>query len=150
MKKFLMLVALVTMFASFSMVANAQENTREDDCYIKQKCILDYMIYSSLESCEEGSEDGKMLWSIHEELPKFSGEELHMYYAELISNNIWEDIDDDGMITNRDILDHIIMKMIPKYDEGSYEAKELWFMHEEIKKFTEEEVNMYLNQLCNR
>lgn len=146
MKKFLVLVALVTMLGGFSMVANAQENTREDECIVEQKDILNYMIYCRLESCEEGSEDAKNLWSLHEELPKLSNEEVNMYCNELIQSSIWKGTDTDVIITNREILDYIIMHSIPKYEEGSYEVRELWSIHEEINKFTEEEVNMYLNQ----
>lgn len=147
MKKFLVLVTLIATLGGFSIVANAQESNRNDCNLETKRYALEQLIQISLTDCEEGSEETKNLWSLHEELPKLSEAEIDMYYAQLIQNNIWASTDNKSIETNRKILDNIIINTISQYDEGSEEAKELWGLHEEVKKFTEEEVNILLRQL---
>lgn len=55
------------------------------------------------------------------------------------------DVDEDGAITYRDVLDYVVLTTIPKYDEQSVQARELWSIHEEVKKLSEEEAKEFLD-----
>ena len=58
-----------------------------------------------------------------------------------------DDVDEDGFITYRDVLDYVVLTTIPKYDKQSAEAKELWSIHEEVRKFSDEEAKELLDEV---
>lgn len=55
------------------------------------------------------------------------------------------DVDEDGAITYRDVLDYVVLTTIPKYEKQSAQARELWSIHEEVKKLSDEEAKEFLD-----
>lgn len=58
-----------------------------------------------------------------------------------------EDIDEDGHITYKDVLDYTVMVKVQKYAADSNEARDLWSIHEEARRMTVEQAENLLEEV---
>lgn len=57
------------------------------------------------------------------------------------------DINDDGLITYKDVLDYVVLTTIPKYEENQVVSSDLWLIHEVAKKLTDEDAKRVLDEI---
>lgn len=152
MKKFLLLVVLIITMGAVPIVANAKETNAdavafsEDNCiFVTKKVILEEMLKAKLLDCSSLDEE-KATWDLYESLDNISEAEVDKY-LNTIYPALLVDIDEDGRVTNRDILNYAVCGKIRKYDNSSYQEKELCSIYEEVKRFPEEDIDTMLKKV---
>lgn len=151
MKKIIMLLVTIISMGAFPIVVNAQCVESNRVIEVKQD-LLDDMLRIAIINCTDETEE-KLLWGQHEEIGKMDEEELNCNINAIYQilpkskQEVLEDVDEDGNFSDRDILEYLIKNLISSCDENSAEQRELWGLHEEVKKLTLNEITEYLEQL---
>jgi Ca2+-binding EF-hand superfamily protein len=68
-------------------------------------------------------------------------------FATSFSSIYLHDIDEDGLISYKDVLDYVALTKVSQYEEGTEQSKELWSIHEEAKKLSNEKAKEILDQI---
>lgn len=161
MKKILVLVVLLVTLAGISTVAYAapdvsfdklepfQEN--ETRTYTFKKNVLDSLIMESINHCSDNNEINE-LWDLHEHLNKLSEDEVDLFINCFFNTipqeyHLLKDIDNDGKITNRDLLDYALYLKSINPDTSSEEIYCLSNMQDNVTTYSNEVINFYLEGL---
>ncbi len=58
-----------------------------------------------------------------------------------------EDVNEDGAITYIDVLDYVVLTTTSKYEADSQQSKDLWSIHEEVRKLSEAEAKEIVEEI---